>query len=75
MRSPLARILLTGLAVAMIASAGILVNVVLLGYANPRHDPIGNLTPRAQVAQRTSPHPPQSTDGDHAEKDVEEPDD
>jgi hypothetical protein len=67
--------LLTGLAVAAIAAAGILANFVLLGYANPRHDPIGKLTPRAEITQPASPSPSQSTDGDHTETDVEEPDD
>ena len=75
MRSPLARILLTGLAVAAIAAIGILANLVLLGYVSPRHDPTGKLTPRADVAQPASPSPSQSSDGDHAETDVEEPDD
>ena len=75
MRSPLAHMLLTGLAVAAIAAAGILVNVVLLGYATPRNDPIGKLTPRADITQPAPPSSPQSSDGDHTETDVEEPDD
>ena len=75
MRSALARIILTGLAVAATAAAGILANFVLLGYVSPRHDPVGKLTPRAEITQPASSSPLQSSDGDHTVTDVEEPDD
>jgi hypothetical protein len=45
-----AGILLTGAAVA----AAILLNLALLGYAQPRNDPVGQLSPRAVL----SPGPP-----------------
>jgi hypothetical protein len=47
-------------AVVAIAAAVILLNLTLLGYAQPRDDPVGSLSPNApSVEPRTStPAPP-----------------
>jgi hypothetical protein len=43
----LLRIVLAVAAVAAAAAAAILVNLALLGYAQPRNDPVGKLSPLA----------------------------
>jgi hypothetical protein len=40
------------------AAATIVANVVLLGVAAGRHEPVGRLTPLASVAVRSAPAPP-----------------
>jgi hypothetical protein len=75
MHRPLARILLVALVVAALAAGGIALNILLLGQADSRNDPVGKLTPRAGISQ---PAPPASTPPPtHAqiEREVEEPDD
>ena len=41
-------------------AAAILVNLALLGYAQPRNDPVGNLSPRNVIrpAAPAAPQPP-----------------
>lgn len=58
MRRQLTRILFIALAVAALATAGIVANLILLGYVDSRNDPVGKLTPRASI---TEPNPPAST--------------
>ena len=58
--------------VAAAAAAAILLNLALLGYAQPRHDPLGKLSPRAVLRPGPAPAPPVATTtnrGDHAEQD------
>ena len=46
-------------AAAAVSSAVILLNLALLGYAQPRNDPVGKLSPRAAlVPVPTSPASP-----------------
>jgi len=56
-------ILLGGLAVCAAAAAAILLNLLLLGNAAARNDPIGRLSPRAQLpaAPQQPPAAPQWT--------------
>ena len=77
MQHRLTRIILVALAVTALATAGIVANYVLLGYADARNDPVGNLSPRADITQPTSPTPTQTTQSQHSggEVEVEEPDD
>jgi hypothetical protein len=75
MHRPLTRILLVVLAVAALAAGGIALNVLLLGQADSRNDPVGNLTPRANISQPTPPAPNRTTTQEHTETEVEEPDD
>jgi hypothetical protein len=82
MRGRLTRIVLVGLAVALLAAAGIAVNVLLLEYADSPNDPVGKLSPRADSAQ---PMPPtvsdettttdETSEDEHGEEEDEEPDD
>jgi hypothetical protein len=77
MRRRPTRVLLVALAVASLAAAGIVANLVLLGYADSRHDPVGKLNPRATL---TAPTPPASTRTatrahEEPETELEEPDD
>ena len=70
------RILLIALAVAALATAGIVANFVLLGYADSRNDPVGKLNPRAGITQPTPPAPTPTTTTDEGTKtELEEPDD
>ncbi len=69
------RVLVLALAVAALATAGIVANFVLLGYADTRNDPVGKLTPRADISRPAAPTPTQTTEQEHGEHDVEEPDD
>jgi hypothetical protein len=41
--------LLGGLAVCAAATAAILLNLLLLGHASARNDPVGRLTPRTRL--------------------------
>jgi hypothetical protein len=75
MHRRLTRILLVALAVAALATAGIVANFVLLGYADSRTDPVGKLTPRANISQPTPPAPNRTTTQEHTETEVQEPDD
>lgn len=75
MHRPLTRILLVVLAVAALAAGSIALNVLLLGQADSRNDPVGNLTPRADISQPTPPASTPTTTQEHTETEVEEPDD
>jgi hypothetical protein len=44
--------------VAAAAAAAILLNLALLGYAQPRNDPVGKLSPRAVLSPGTTPAAP-----------------
>ena len=47
-----------GAAVALLGAAvaaAILLNLALLGYAQPRSDPVGNLSPRAALTPAATP--------------------
>jgi len=75
----LTRILLTALAVAALATAGIVANFVLLGYADSGNDPVGNLKPRASITEPTppasTPKPTATDGGTETETEPEESDD
>ena len=43
------RVAVAAAAVALAAAAAILLNLALLGYAQPRNDPVGKLSPRAAL--------------------------
>ena len=67
MQHRLTRLLLVALAVAALATAGIVANYVLLGYADSRNDPVGTLSPRADITPprpstrpRTAEHRPEA---------------
>jgi hypothetical protein len=72
---PLTRILLVVLAVAALAVGGIALNLLLLGQADSRNDPVGRLTPRADISQRTPTASTPTTTREQTETEVEEPDD
>lgn len=71
------RILLIALAVAALATAGIVANFVLLGYADSRNDPVGKLNPRASITPPTPPAPTSTTttSDEGTETELQEPDD
>ena len=75
MHRPLTRILLVAFAVAALAAGGIALNVLLLGQADSRNDPVGKLTPRANISQPMPPAPTPTTTHEHTETEAEEPDD
>ncbi|HEY7537684.1 MAG TPA: hypothetical protein VH721_06830 [Gaiellaceae bacterium] len=75
MRSRAARILLAVAAALALAATGIAVNFVLLGYADSRHDPVGKLSPRATITQKTPPSSAQTVGGHRGEGDDHEADD
>jgi hypothetical protein len=75
MHRPLTRILLVVVAVAALAAGGIALNVLLLGQADSRSDPVGNLTPRANISEPTPPASTPTTTQEETETEVEEPDD
>jgi len=75
MHRPLTNILLVAFAVAALAAGGIALNVLLLERADSRNDPVGNLTPRANISQPTPPAPAPTTTHEQTETEVEEPDD
>jgi hypothetical protein len=59
------------LAVAVIAAAvaaAILLNLALLGYAQPRNDPVGKLSPRAVLQPGSAPAPPVATANHHGDQ-------
>jgi hypothetical protein len=72
---PLTRILLVALAIAALATGGIALNVLLLGQADSRNDPVGKLTPRARISEPTPPASTPTTTHEQTETEVEEPDD
>jgi hypothetical protein len=43
------RVAVVAAAVALAAAAAIVLNLALLGYAQPRNDPVGKLSPRAAL--------------------------
>ena len=43
--------------VAAAAATAILLNLALLGYAQPRNDPVGKLSPRAVLPPGSTPAP------------------
>jgi hypothetical protein len=55
------RIAIVAAAVALAATAAILLNLTLLGYAQPRNDPVGKLSPRAVLQPASTPAPPPAT--------------
>ena len=66
------RFVLAAAAVAAAAAAAILLNLALLGYAQPRNDPVGKLSPRAVLQPGPAPAPPVATTDDrggHADRD------
>jgi len=68
-------VLLIGAAAALLVAVAIGVNVVLLGYANPRPEPVGRLNPRISVTTTpTTPVQTTTTPGDDDSHDSE-PDD
>lgn len=73
------RLLLVALVVGALVTGGIVANVVLLGYAESRHDPVGRLTPRAVVRQSAPSRSRIDVDerprGDDDSQEAEEPDD
>ena len=64
------RVAIVAAAVALAAAAAILLNLTLLGYAQPRNDPVGKLSPRAvlQPAPTLTPvQPPAVVTGEEAD--------
>ena len=58
-------------AAVAVAAAVIVLNLALLGYAQPRNDPVGKLSPRAALVPAPAPRPaptplppPPGTDGE-----------
>ncbi len=71
-------ILLIAFAVGALATAGIVANFALLGYADSRNDPVGKLNPRAALTDPIAPTsiPTTTTTADEGtETELEEPDD
>ncbi len=71
-------ILLIAFAVGALATAGIVANFVLLGYADSRNDPVGSLKPRTGLTDpiaSTSTLTTTTTTAEGTETEVEEPDD
>ena len=75
MHRPLTRILFVALAVAALAAGGIALNVMLLGQADSRNDPVGKLTPRADISEPAPLPSTPTTTHEQTEPEVEEPDD
>jgi hypothetical protein len=61
------RIALAVAGIAAAAAAAILLNLALLGYAQPRNDPVGKLSPRAVLTP--SPSQPRPTPPARREQD------
>ena len=55
------RFVLAAAAVAAAAAAAILLNLALLGYAEPRNDQVGKLSPRAVLTGGGTPPPTRVT--------------
>ncbi len=51
------RIAIVAAALAVAAAATILLNLALLGYAQPRNDPVGKLSPKAVLHPVPAPAP------------------
>jgi hypothetical protein len=62
---PRRRLRIAGLVslIAAAAAAAILLNLALLGYAQPRNDPVGKLSPRA-ILEPATPAPVTTDGGD-----------
>ena len=58
-----ARIAAAALLVGVAVAAAILLNLTLLGYAHPRNDPVGRLSPRAILAHPAPPPVTAEEDG------------
>jgi hypothetical protein len=71
----LTRVLLVALAVVALAAGGISLNLLLLGQTDSRNDPVGKLTPRADISPPTPPASTSTTTDEETQTDVEEPDD
>ena len=71
----LTRVLLVALAVVALATGGIALNLLLLGQTDSRNDPVGKLTPRADIGRPTPPASTPTATDEETETDVEEPDD
>ncbi len=52
------RVALLVVVVAAAAAAAILLNLALLGYAQPRNDPVGKLSPLVSLQPGPAPTPP-----------------
>ncbi len=63
------RIALVAAVLAAAATAAILLNLALLGYAEPRNDPVGKLSPLAVIQPGPASPPPAVTTGDHGDSD------
>jgi hypothetical protein len=67
------RLALAAAAAIAVSAAVILLNLALLGYAQPRNDPVGKLSPRAAFlpapTSRPVPVPRPSHDHGHEEDD------
>ena len=55
------RIAVASLLVGACVAAAILLNLALLGYAQPRNDPVGKLSPQAVLRPVPAPAPPPAT--------------
>jgi hypothetical protein len=58
------RSLIVAAALALVAAgaaAAIVLNLALLGYAQPRNDPVGKLSPRAVLTSGPAPQTPSVT--------------
>jgi len=75
MQSRLTRLLLVALAVATLATAGIVANYLLLGYGDPRTDPVGKLDARVELTRPAPPTRAPAEEGRHEGNEHEEPDD
>ena len=51
------RLAIAAAAAIAVSAAVILLNLALLGYAQPRNDPVGKLSPRAALLSPTAPKP------------------
>jgi hypothetical protein len=69
------RVVLVVLAAAALAAGAIAANVLLLGYADSPHDPVGRLSPRATITRAPTTRPPLQTTGDRHGRSGEERDD
>ena len=57
-----------GIVLALAVTAAVVANVVLLGVATGRSEPVGKLSPRGGIVA-TAPLPPTGTDGDQGSPD------